>query len=370
MRIGVPKEIKPQENRIGLTPESVKILISEGHEVLVEDNGGFEAGFENNQYIKAGAKIVNKASDIFNDAEIIVKVKEPQKVEVDMIRENQIIYTYLHLAAAKELTDGLIKSKSINIAYETVTDDRGRLPLLAPMSAVAGRMSVQAGAHCLEKNQKGRGLLLGGAPGVKSGTVVILGGGVVGENAAVIATGMQAKVHIVDKSEKRLNQLVKIFGNKIIPEQSDKIDLKKLVAEADLLVGGVLIPGAEAPKLVTKKMLKFMKRGSVIVDVAIDQGGCVETSKPTTHGDPTYIVDDVVHYCVANMPGGVPRTSTFALNKATIPYLVKLANKGYQKALSEDKNFLAGLNVFKGHVTYKAVANVFGHEFIDPTTVL
>ena len=370
MRIGVPKEIKPQENRIGLTPESVKTLVSEGHQVLVENNGGFEAGFENDQYIHAGAKIINKASDIFNDAEIIVKVKEPQKVEVDMIRENQIIYTYLHLAAAKELTEGLIKSKSINIAYETVTDDNGRLPLLAPMSAVAGRMSVQAGAHCLEKNQKGRGVLLGGAPGGEPANVLILGGGVVGENAAIIATGMKAKVHVVDKSEARLKQLEKMFGDKIIPEQSDKIDLNKLVAEADLIVGGVLIPGAEAPKLVTKDMLKIMKRGSVIVDVAIDQGGCVETSKPTTHGDPTYIVDDVVHYCVANMPGGVPRTSTFALNQATLPYLVKLANNGYQKTLSEDKNFLAGLNVHKGHVTYKAVADAFGHEFVEPLSIL
>ena len=366
MKIGVPKEIKPQENRIGLTPESVQTLVSEGHEVIVENNGGFEAGFENEQYTKAGAKIASNAADIFNDAEIIVKVKEPQKVEVDMIRENQIIYTYLHLAAAKELTEGLIKSKSINIAYETVTDDNGRLPLLAPMSAVAGRMSVQAGAHCLEKNQKGRGLLLGGAPGVSGGKVVILGGGVVGENAAVIATGMQAEVHIVDKSETRLKQLVKMFGDKIIPQQSDKINLSNLVSEADLLVGGVLIPGAEAPKLVTKDMIKLMKRGSVIVDVAIDQGGCVETSKPTTHGDPTYIVDDVVHYCVANMPGGVPRTSTLALNKATLPLLVKLANKGYQKALSEDKNFLAGLNVYKGQVTYKAVADVFGYEYHKP----
>ncbi len=366
MKIGVPKEIKPQENRIGLTPESVKTLVSEGHEVFVESNGGFEAGFENEQYTNAGAIIANNAADIFNDAEIIVKVKEPQKVEVDMIRENQIIYTYLHLAAAKELTEGLIKSKSINIAYETVTDDNGRLPLLAPMSAVAGRMSVQAGAHCLEKNQKGRGVLLGGAPGGEPANVLILGGGVVGENAAIIATGMQAKVHIVDKSEERLKQLVEMFGNKIIPEQSDKIDLNKLVTEADLLVGGVLIPGAEAPKLITKDMIKTMKRGSVIVDVAIDQGGCVETSKPTTHGDPTYIVDDVVHYCVANMPGGVPRTSTFALNQATLPYLVKLANKGYQKALGEDKNFLAGLNVHKGHVTYKAVADVFGHDYITP----
>ena len=366
MRIGVPKEIKTQENRIGLTPDSVKTLVSEGHEVLVEDNGGFEAGFDNDQYKNAGAKIIKKAADIFNDAEIIVKVKEPQKGEVEMIKENQIVYTYLHLAAAKELTEGLIKSKSINIAYETVTDDNGRLPLLAPMSAVAGRMSVQAGAHCLEKNQKGRGVLLGGAPGGEPANVLILGGGVVGENAAIIATGMRAKVHIVDKSEERLKQLVEMFGDKIIPGRSDKIDLNKLVAEADLLVGGVLIPGAEAPKLVTKDMLKLMKRGSVIVDVAIDQGGCVETSKPTTHGDPTYIVDDVVHYCVANMPGGVPRTSTFALNKATLPYLIKLANKGYQKALGEDKNFLAGLNVHKGHVTYKAVADVFGHEYVNP----
>ncbi len=370
MRIGVPKEIKPQENRIGLTPDSVKTLVSEGHEVLVENNGGFEAGFENDQYKKAGAKIIEKASDIFNDAEIIVKVKEPQKVEVEMIKENQIVYTYLHLAAAKELTEGLVKSKSINIAYETITDDNGRLPLLAPMSAVAGRMSVQAGAHCLEKNQKGRGVLLGGAPGGEPANVLILGGGVVGENAATIATGMKAKVHVVDRSEERLKQLVEIFGDKIIPEQSDKIDLKKLVAEADLIVGGVLIPGAEAPKLVTKDMLKLMKRGSVIVDVAIDQGGCVETSKPTTFNDPTFIVDNVVHYCVANMPGGVPRTSTIALNKATLPYLVKLANKGYQKALSDDKNFLAGLNVHKGHVTYKAVADVFGHEYVNPVDAI
>ena len=370
MKIGVPKEIKPQENRIGLTPESVKTLVSEGHEVIVENNGGFEAGFENEQYTNVGAKIANSASDIFNDAEIIVKVKEPQKVEVDMIRENQIIYTYLHLAAAKELTEGLIKSKSINIAYETVTDDNGRLPLLAPMSAVAGRMSVQAGAHCLEKNQKGRGLLLGGAPGVTGGTVVILGGGVVGENAAVIATGMQAKVHIVDKSEARLKQLVEMFGDKIIPEQSDKIDLNKLVSEADLLVGGILIPGAEAPKLVTKEMIRTMKRGSVIVDVAIDQGGCVETSKPTTHGDPTYIVDDVVHYCVANMPGGVPRTSTMALNKATLPLLLLLAEQGYKKTLKENKNYLAGLNVYRGKITYKGVSDALKLKYSNPTNLL
>ncbi len=370
MRIGVPKEIKPQESRIGLTPNSVKILTSNGHEILVENNGGFEAGFYNNQYIKAGAKIVDKAEDIFNDADIIVKVKEPLSNEVKMIRENQIVFTYLHLAAAKELTEGLVKSKSICIAYETVTDNNGRLPLLAPMSAVAGRMSIQAGAHSLEKNQKGRGLLLGGAPGVEPATVVILGGGVVGENAALIATGMKAKVYIVDKSIQRLEQLKEIFGDTIIPQQSDKIDLKKLISESDLLIGGVLIPGAEAPKLITKDMLKLMKRGAVIVDVAIDQGGCVETSKPTTHANPTYIVNDVVHYCVANMPGGVPRTSTLALNKATLPYLVKLADKGYKKALEEDKNFLAGLNIYKGQVTYKAVADVFGYKYISPSEAL
>ena len=370
MHIGVPKEIKSQENRIGLTPDSVKILTSNGHEVLVENNGGFEAGFDNEQYKKAGAKIVNKAEDIFNDAEIIVKVKEPLSDEIKMIRENQIVFTYLHLAAAKELTEGLVKSKSVCIAYETVTDNNGRLPLLAPMSAVAGRMSIQAGAHSLEKNQKGRGLLLGGAPGVDPATVVILGGGIVGENAALIATGMKSKVYIVDKSIKRLEELKEIFGDSIIPKVSEKTDLKRLISECDLLIGGVLIPGAKAPKLVTKDMLKLMKRGSVIVDVAIDQGGCVETSKPTTHANPTYIVDDIVHYCVANMPGGVPRTSTIALNKATLPFLSKLADKGYEKALREDQNFLEGLNIFKGQVTYKAVADVFGYKYVSPSEAL
>ena len=370
MRIGVPKEIKAQESRVGLTPDSVKILVSNGHEILVENNSGFEAGFDNDQYEKAGAKIVSQATDIFNDSKIIVKVKEPVDNEIAMIKENQVIFTYLHLAAGKELTEGLIKSKSVCIAYETVTDSNGKLPLLAPMSAVAGRMSIQAGAHSLEKTQKGRGLLLGGAPGVDPATVVILGGGVVGENAALIATGMKSKVYIVDKSAQRLDQLKGIFGDKIVPIKSDKADLKKLISECDLLIGGVLIPGAEAPKLVTRDMIKAMKRGSVIVDVAIDQGGCVETSKPTTHANPTYIVDDVVHYCVTNMPGGVPRTSTLALNKATLPFLAKLANKGCTKALKEDKNFLAGLNIFKGQVTYKAVADVFGHKYVSPSEAL
>ena len=353
-----------------MTPESIKILTDKNHEVLVQNNGGFEAGFTNEDYKNVGAKILDNAEDIFNQADIIVKVKEPQMNEVAMIRENQIIYTYLHLAAAKELTEGLMKSKAVCIAYETVTDDNGRLPLLAPMSAVAGRMSIQAGAHSLEKNQKGRGLLLGGAPGVEPANVVILGGGVVGENAAIIATGMQGKVYIVDKSETRLKQLKEIFGDKIIPVQSDKTNLKKLISECDLLIGGVLIPGAEAPKLVTKEMIKSMKRGSVIVDVAIDQGGCVETSKPTTHAEPTFIVDDVVHYCVANMPGGVPRTSTMALNKATLPMLIKIADQGYEKTLKENKNYLAGLNVFKGQITYKGVADAFNLKYTPPENLI
>ena len=370
MIIGVPKEIKLQEHRIGLTPDSVKVLHEKGHKILIETNGGFEAGFTNEDYQKAGAKIYNSAKDIFKDAEIIVKVKEPQSSEVEMIREGQIIYTYLHLAADKELTMGLIKSKSICIAYETVTDDKGRLPLLAPMSAVAGRMSIQAGAHSLEKNQKGRGLLLGGAPGVEPANVVILGGGVVGENAAIIATGMKGRVYVIDKSKDRLKELHEKFGDKIIPTQSDKADLNKLVSECDLLIGGVLIPGSEAPKLVTKEMIKSMKRGSVVVDVAIDQGGCVETSKPTTHANPTYLVDDVVHYCVANMPGGVPRTSTMALNKATLPLLIKLADQGYKKTLQENKNYLAGLNVYKGLITHKGVAEAFKMQYFPPEKAL
>ena len=370
MIVGVPKEIKLQEHRIGLTPESVKALTDKKHQVLVEDNGGFEAGFTNEDYIKAGAKIIKTPEEIFKSAELIVKVKEPQMNEVEMIREGQIIYTYLHLAAAKELTLGLMKSKSVCIAYETVTDDNGRLPLLAPMSAVAGRMSIQAGAHALEKNQKGRGLLIGGAPGVESANVVILGGGVVGENAAIIATGMRGKVFVVDKSEKRLEELHKQFGDKIIPTDSSKVDLNKLISECDLLVGGVLIPGAEAPKLVTKEMVKSMKRGSVIVDVAIDQGGCVETSKPTTHANPTYLVDDVVHYCVANMPGGVPRTSTMALNKATLPLLLKLADQGYKKTLQDNKNYLAGLNVYRGKITFKGVSDAFNLDYSSPSDLL
>ena len=370
MKIGVPTEIKAQESRVGLTPISVQELTNHGHEVIIQDNAGFGAGFENADYEKVGAKIAPSAGDIFNDSNMIVKVKEPLSNEVSMLRENQILFTYLHLSAAPDLTKGLVNSKSICIAYETVTDEYKRLPLLAPMSAVAGRMSIQAGARSLEKPLGGRGLLIGGAPGVNPGSVLILGGGVVGENAAIIAAGMQSKVFIVDKSEERLNQLKSKFGESITTLLSNEIKLEELVEDCDLLIGGVLIPGANAPKLVSKEMIKKMKRGSVIVDVAIDQGGCVETSKPTTHADPTYIVDDVVHYCVANMPGGVPMTSTLALNAATLPFVLKLAQEGYKNALTSDANFLAGLNVCQGNITYKAVADDLGLEFIDPSKAI
>ena len=370
MKIGVPTEIKAQESRVGLTPISVQELTNHGHEVIIQDNAGFGAGFENADYEKVGAKIAPSAGDIFNDSDMIVKVKEPLSSEVSMLRENQILFTYLHLSAAPDLTKGLVNSKSICIAYETVTDEYKRLPLLAPMSAVAGRMSIQAGARSLEKPLGGRGLLLGGAPGVNPATVLILGGGVVGENAAIIASGMQANVFIVDKSEARLNELKSQFGENITTLLSDEIKLEEYVTQCDLLIGGVLIPGANAPKLVSKEMIKEMKRGSVVVDVAIDQGGCVETSKPTTHADPTYIIDDVVHYCVANMPGGVPMTSTLALNAATLPFVLKLAKEGYKNALASDANFLAGLNVCLGNVTYKAVADDLGLEFVDPSKAI
>jgi alanine dehydrogenase len=370
MLIGVPSEIKAQESRVGLTPASVKELINHGHQVLVQDQAGFGAGFENSDYENTGAKIIKEASDIFYDVDMIIKVKEPLQNEVDMLRENQILFTYLHLAAAPELTAGLIKSKAICIAYETVTDENNRLPLLAPMSAVAGRMSIQAGAHSLEKPQKGRGLLLGGAPGVEPCNVLILGGGVVGENAAIIAAGMKATVWIVDKSSQRLKELHSKFGDAIIPFQSDKIDLNKLINNCDLLIGSVLVPGANAPKLVSKEMIGSMKRGSVIVDVAIDQGGCVETSKPTTHAEPTYMVDDVVHYCVTNMPGGVPMTATLALNAATLPFVLKIAQEGYKNALAGDSNFLAGLNVCQGNVTCKAVANDLNYKYVTASSAI
>ena len=370
MKVGVPAEIKPQESRVGLTPNSVEKLISHNHKVIIQDNAGLGAGFENSDYMKVGAKIAPSAGDVFNDSDMIVKVKEPLSEEVSMLREDQILFTYLHLSAAPDLTKGLVNSKAICIAYETVTDQNNRLPLLAPMSAVAGRMSIQAGARSLEKPAGGKGVLIGGAPGVLPSNVLILGGGVVGENAAIIATGMQAKVFIVDKSQQRLDELKDKFGNTIEPLHSDKINIEDYMAECDLLVGGILIPGANAPKIITKDMIKLMKSGSVIVDVAIDQGGCVETSKPTTHANPTFIVDGVVHYCVANMPGGVPKTSTLALNAATIPFVTNLANKGYKNSLLDNNNFLNGLNVCQGSVTYKAIADELNYEYVDPKKLL
>ena len=370
MLIGVPSEIKEQESRVGLTPASVKELISHGHSVIVENNAGYDAGFDDSSYEQVGAKITNVASDVFNDSEMIIKVKEPLLNEVSMLRDNQILFTYLHLAASSRLTEGLLKSKAVCIAYETVTDKNSKLPLLAPMSAVAGRMSIQAGAHSLEKTQQGRGLLLGGAPGVNPANVLILGGGVVGENASEIDTGMKAEVTILDKSAQRLKELQNKFGELINPQLIDDIDLKELVKICDLLIGGVLIPGSNAPKLISKEMINLMKRGSVIVDVAIDQGGCVATSKPTTHANPTYLVNEVVHYCVTNMPGGVPMTSTLALNAATLPYVLKLAQLGYKNALLSDINFLAGLNLCKGQVTYKAVAEDLGYEYVNPNSAI
>lgn len=356
MLIGVPKEIKNHEYRVGLTPGSVRELTKRGHEVIVQKNAGHEIDLRNADYKAVGATIIDSAEEIFAKADMIVKVKEPQAVECEMLREDQILYTYLHLAPDPAQTQGLIKSGAVAIAYETVTDDRGGLPLLAPMSEVAGRMSIQAGANSLEMRHGGRGVLLGGVPGVAPGKVTIIGGGVVGTHAAMMAIGLHAQVTILDRNIDRLRELDVMFGTHANIVYSNTDSIEKYVLEADVIVGAVLIPGAAAPKLVTKEMLKSMKRGSVLVDVAIDQGGCFETSKATTHEDPTYIVDDVVHYCVANMPGGVARTSTFALNNATLPNAIALADKGYKKAFSDDPHLLEGLNVYKGQITYEAVA--------------
>lgn len=357
MRIGVPKEIKNHEYRVGLVPSSVRELVAHGHEVVVETHAGYGIGLDDANYQAAGATILPSAEEVFATADMIVKVKEPQPAEIARLRPGQILFTYLHLAPDAEQTRGLIDSGCIAIAYETVTDAHGRLPLLAPMSEVAGRMSIQAGAHCLEKAQGGNGMLLGGVPGVAAANVVILGGGVVGTNAARMAMGLEAKVTILDKSLHRLYELDMQFGPTLNTIFSTRDAVEEYVLQADLVIGAVLVPGAAAPKLVTREMVSRMKRGSVLVDVAIDQGGCFETSKPTTHAEPTYIVDEVVHYCVANMPGGVARTSTFALNNATLPFTLSLADKGWRQALYDDAFLKQGLNVHEGRVTYKAVAD-------------
>ncbi len=366
MIIGVPKEIKVHEYRVGMVPASVKELVAHGHSVYIETQAGAGIGFSDEDYVDAGAEILPTATEVFAKAEMIVKVKEPQAVERAMLREDQILFTYLHLAPDPEQTDDLVKSKAVCIAYETVTDDKGQLPLLAPMSEVAGRMSIQAGAFALEKSRGGRGMLLGGVPGVEPAKVVIIGGGVVGANAAQMAVGLRANVVILDRNIDVLRSLDAQFGGKVKTVYSTKGAIEKHVLEADLVIGGVLVKGAAAPKLITADLVKRMKPGAAIVDVAIDQGGCAETSYATTHSDPTYIVDDVVHYCVANMPGAVARTSTFALNNATLPYIVSLANKGYKQALRDDKHLLNGLNVFHGHITCEEVSEALNLPFLNP----
>lgn len=363
MRIGVPKEIKNHEYRVGLTPAGARELVAHGHEVMVETMAGAAIGLSDEKYLAAGAHIVSTANEVFADAELVIKVKEPQPAECKRLQEGQVLFTYLHLAPDPEQTKALVKSGCVAIAYETVTDSRGGLPLLAPMSEVAGRMSIQAGAHALEKAQGGLGVLLGGVPGVAPADVVILGGGVVGYNAARVAVGMGARVTVLDKSLARLNQLDQLFEGRLLTEYSTTDAVEHHVTRADLVIGAVLVPGAAAPRLVTRAMLKLMKPGAVVVDVAIDQGGCFETSKPTTHQDPTYVVDGIVHYCVANMPGGVARTSTFALTNATLPYALALAGKGYRKALLDDVHLREGLNVHEGKITYKAVAEALGHPY-------
>lgn len=370
MQIGVPKEIKVREYRVGLVPSSVHELVKHGHKVMVEHDAGAGIGFSDADYIAAGATIENKAADIFAKADMIIKVKEPQPVECKMLRAGQILYTYLHLAPDPEQTKALLESKCTAIAYETVTDNFGRLPLLSPMSEVAGRLSIQVGAHCLEKNQGGSGVLLGGVPGVARGKVVILGAGVVGTNAMLMAMGIGAEVTVLDTSIPRLQQLDTQFGSKIKTIYANSANVEKYVTDADLVVGGVLLPGAAAPKIVTRAMLKKMRPGSVLVDVAIDQGGCFETSRPTTHENPTYVEEGVVHYCVTNMPGCVARTSTIALNNATLPFAVAIANKGYKKALLEDKHLLNGLNVHNGFVTCKAVTDSLSLAFVPPEEAL
>ncbi|CAN5881708.1 alanine dehydrogenase [soil metagenome] len=363
MIVGLPKEIKDNEYRVGLTPAGVRALTDAGHQVVVERTAGEGSGFEDGLYQKAGAQILAFAEEVWSNGEMIVKVKEPIKPEYPRMREGQLLFTYLHLAPDKELTAELLQRKVTGIAYETITDRRGGLPLLTPMSEVAGRMAIQVGAHYLEKMSGGRGILLGGVPGVPAARVVIIGGGVVGTNAAKIAVGMGAHVTMIDNNLDRLRELDDIFLSKISTLASSAYMIHDAVSQADLIVGAVLVPGASAPRLVTRGMLKDVPNGAVIVDVAVDQGGCIETTHPTTHSDPTYYVEGVLHYCVANMPGAVPRTSTFALTNATLPYALRLATTGFFAAISVDAGLKAGVNTYGGHCTYEAVATSQGLKY-------
>ena len=370
MLIGVPKEIKNHEYRVGMTPASVREATLRGHEVLVEANAAQRQGIADRDYEKAGAKIAASAAEVFEKSDLIVKVKEPQPVECRMLRRGQTLFTYLHLAADKKQTAALVKSGATAIAYETVTSAKGGLPLLAPMSEVAGRMAVQAGAHCLEMEQGGRGTLLGGVAGVAAAKVTVLGGGVAGINAARMAIGLEARVTVLDIDVGRLYAIDQQFGAAVDTVYSTRAAVEEHVLASDLVIGAVLVPGAAAPKLVTRAMVEAMPRGSVIVDIAIDQGGCAETSRPTTHASPTYVEAGVVHYCVTNMPGAVARTSTFALNNATLPFVLALADKGTAKALTDDPHLRAGLNVHAGRITHQGVAAAVGLPFVEPTEAL
>ncbi len=363
MQVGVLKEIKTKENRVSMTPAGVEQMVAHGHSIQVETTAGDGSGFSNDVYVAAGATIASSARDIYEQCEMIMKVKEPLPVEYPMIRKGQILFTYFHFAAAEELTKAIIDTESIAVAYETVEKANGSLPLLTPMSEVAGRMAIHEGAKYLEKTYNGKGILLGGVPGVSPGTVVVIGGGVVGTNAAKMACGMGAKVYLLDTNLERLRYLSDVMPKNCFPLMSNPAVLRDLLGEADLVVGAVLIPGAMAPKLITREMLGYMKKGSVIVDVAIDQGGCVETAKATTHDDPIYEVDGIIHYCVANMPGAVSMTSTMALTNATIPYALELADKGYKIAALENLELAKGLNIVKGKVTYKGVAEAFNMKY-------
>ncbi|MFQ5770934.1 MAG: alanine dehydrogenase [bacterium] len=370
MIVGVPKEIKTNENRVALIPVGVELLETHGHSVLIETNAGLGSGFTDQDYLNAGAKIVVDPSEIYGQADMILKVKEPLPQEYGLIRQGQIIFTYFHFAASQELTMAIMDSKCIAIAYETVQDESGNLPLLIPMSEVAGRMSIQEGARYLEKLHGGKGILIGGVPGVEPASVVILGGGIVGTNAAKIAAGLGSKVTILDVNLERLRYLDDVMPKNVITIMSNPANIRRAIAEADLLVGAVLIPGAKAPKLVTREMLKLMKKGSVIVDVAVDQGGCVETIKPTTHENPIYEVEGVVHYGVANMPGGVPMTSTIALTNATLPYVIQIANLGFPKAAKMNPEISKGVNIVNGNVTFKGVAEAFALPYTSIKEVL
>lgn len=371
MRIGVPKEIKTAESRVAITPAGVEAFVKNGHEVYIEKDAGLDSGITNEEYEKAGAKILPTAKEVYDIADMIMKVKEPQPSEYDYLKEGQVLFTYLHLAPDKQQTEALLRQKVVGIAYETVQLDNGSLPLLTPMSEVAGRMAVTIGAYLLTSINQGRGIVMGGVPGVEPAEVVIIGGGTVGTNAAKVAVGMGARVTILDVNPARLAYLDDIFGGRVTTLMSNSFNIAESVKKADLLIGAVLIPGARAPKLVTEEMVKTMKKGAVIVDVAIDQGGCVETcDRTTSHTDPYFIKHGVVHYSVPNIPGAVPRTSTFALTNVTLPYALEIANKGYKRALLENRALLKGLNVYKGMVTYKPVAEAQGLEYVDPVEAL